>query len=122
MTDRLLLICAGSITILTCFGLLWRYVGQPTVAAIRKVGAFMDAWAGEPARDGLPARPGVTDRLTAIEHELKPNGGDSLRDAVNGIAKQLKEHLEQTSETDRTIGNLAEALPIVAQSTPPDAA
>ncbi|MFF4755543.1 hypothetical protein ACWD5R_32050 [Streptomyces sp. NPDC002514] len=56
----------------------------------RRIDQFIDDWQGEPARPGLPARPGVMermsgmeDRLTRVEHELYPNSGGSLRDAVD---------------------------------------
>lgn len=63
---------------------------------------FIDDWNGEGARPGVPARPGVMARLAsieeqtavlpavqqriaAVEHELKPNSGGSLRDAVDRV-------------------------------------
>jgi len=72
----------------------------------RRLGHFLDDWVGEPARPGQPARPGFPDRLAsvethmgrmcdrlgdvettvaAIDHEMHPNSGASLRDAVNRI-------------------------------------
>jgi hypothetical protein len=56
---------------------------------LRRVGHFLDDYAGEPARDGLAARPGFMARLTAVERglahvvaETSPNHGQSLRDVV----------------------------------------
>jgi hypothetical protein len=56
----------------------------------RRVDDFMDDWYGEPERPGVPARPGlmervggIEDRLGRVEHELHPNDGGSLRDAVD---------------------------------------
>jgi hypothetical protein len=53
---------------------------------------FINDWHGEPARPGVQPRPGVMERLagienrlTDVEHELKPNSGKSLRDAVNRV-------------------------------------
>lgn len=79
----------------------------------RRVSQFLDDWNGEPPRRGVEARPGVMERmkalddgnlhiiarvaaveeaerstaqrLRAIESELHPNGGGSLRDQVNVI-------------------------------------
>lgn len=67
--------------------------------SLRRLNHFVDDWFGEDSRDGVEGRPGVmrrlasldergvtTDRrLNAIEHELKPNSGKSLRDAVDRI-------------------------------------
>lgn len=52
---------------------------------------FFDDWDGEPERPGVsPARLGVLARLSMVEKQItdilaetKPNGGTSLRDAVN---------------------------------------
>ena len=57
---------------------------------------FLDDYFGQPARDGLPARPGVMARLGRHEnllHELiaetQPNGGSSLRDVVTSTAADV---------------------------------
>lgn len=68
--------------------LLWRL----TRGARRVIGRledFADDWHGVPARPGVPERPGVMARLDRIEHELHPNSGSSLRDAVNRIEDVL---------------------------------
>ncbi|MCX4986923.1 hypothetical protein [Streptomyces sp. NBC_00572] len=61
-----------------------------------RVNEFMDDWAGEPERPGVPARPGVMERvsgieerLSRVEHELYPNSGGSLRDAVDLANQRL---------------------------------
>lgn len=54
---------------------------------------FLDDWQGEPARPGIAARrPGVVERLSVIEHrlggvesQLRPNGGETLRDAIDRV-------------------------------------
>ena len=68
---------------------------------------FLEDWFGEPERPGVAAKPGVLLRLVKIERELKPNGGTSMRDAVNRMektgdetSKRLDEHIT-TSEADR---------------------
>ncbi|QKW10801.1 hypothetical protein HUT18_11450 [Streptomyces sp. NA04227] len=62
----------------------------------RRVDEFMDDWQGELERPGVPARPGllervalIEERLSRVEHELYPNSGDSLRDAVDHANRQL---------------------------------
>jgi hypothetical protein len=63
---------------------------------VHRVGQFLDDWNGEPARPGIaPAKPGVMEQLTAhasrlaaIEHELHPNGGSSMRDAIDRLEAQ----------------------------------
>lgn len=55
----------------------------------RKVGHFIDDMAGEPARPGVAKRPSLIERIAAIEAEVKPNGGGSMRDAVNRIEGRL---------------------------------
>lgn len=84
--------------------------GVPIVRFIRRIGHFVDDWIGEPARDGIPARPGVMARLEniesdaaatnqrvgRIEHELKPNGGSSLRDALDRVEVAVTDQTEVT--------------------------
>jgi hypothetical protein len=76
---------------------------------------FIDDWKGSPARDGVPERPGVLKRITAIEervstierqgtaierqgtaieqrvstieHEVRTNDGSSLKDSVQRIER-----------------------------------
>ncbi|MGK5529373.1 hypothetical protein [Streptomyces sp. URMC 129] len=85
--------------------LLWR-AGRGLARLIARVDEVVDDWRGSPERPGVPARPGVLERIAgieermcqlldrvarvesqaaAIEHELHPNGGSSLRDAVNRV-------------------------------------
>ena len=72
---------------------------------------FLDDWNGEPAREGLPARPGVMARLRVVEEstakvlaETRPNDGMSLRDVVHKTAGDVA---EIRSEQSRVRENLA---------------
>lgn len=63
---------------------------------IRRTMQFLDAWFGEPAHDGLDARPGVIARLRTFEDQLAhivaettPNGGGSMRDVVARTAADV---------------------------------
>ena len=63
---------------------------------LRRTVHFLDDYAGEPARDGLPARPGFMARLGNVEQllatvvkETTPNGGGSMRDEVAKTARDV---------------------------------
>lgn len=72
---------------------------------------FLDDFMGEPARQGVPERPGVMKRLQCLTEEIAkiqaqviPNGGSSLRDAVDQltadlalVAADMSEHRRVTS-------------------------
>jgi hypothetical protein len=58
-------------------------------AILRRIVHFLDDFGGQPARDGLPARPGLMARMESVEQSLahvvtetSPNHGTSLRDIV----------------------------------------
>ena len=69
----------------------WRVLRRLRAIA-RRVDEFIDDWRGVPGRPGVEARQGVMERLGTIEqrvgivvHEVRPNGGASLRDAVHRV-------------------------------------
>ncbi len=75
---------------------------------LRKISHFIDDVAGEPARPGFEARPGLMERVSTIEtkqdeqgavlevvqHEVTTNHGSSLKDAVKKLEKKFDENLE----------------------------
>ncbi|UUN29418.1 hypothetical protein [Streptomyces sp. FIT100] len=72
-------------------GLLYR-ASRGARHLAERLGQVADDWQGVPGRPGVPDRPGVMqrlgaieDRLAAVEHELHPNSGASLRDAVDRV-------------------------------------
>lgn len=70
--------------------------------ATRKLFAFLDEVTGEPAAFGRAAKPGLVEKVDQIQteqsvhteqiqrvlHELFPNSGTSLRDAVDRLERQ----------------------------------
>lgn len=69
------------------------------IIAVRKVGGFFrrmvhlfDEMLGTESRDGLPASPGLSARIGAIEAELRPNGGSSIRDSLNRLEVWTTSH------------------------------
>jgi len=65
---------------------------------LRRVTRFLDDYAGEPARDGMPAKPGFMARLASAEEQIgrvlaetQPNHGTSLRDVVHKAAADIAE-------------------------------
>ncbi|WP_208630405.1 hypothetical protein [Amycolatopsis kentuckyensis] len=78
---------------LTALGAAWKIL-KPVFSAVRRLTHFVDDWFGEPDRPGVPGRPGVMARLELmqtdldkIKHEMWPNSGSSLRDAVDRLEK-----------------------------------
>ncbi len=65
---------------------------------VRRAAHFLDDYFGEPAHDGLPAKPGVMARLGGVEQllakvvaETTPNGGGSMRDEVARTARDVSD-------------------------------
>lgn len=108
----ILTVVIGVVIVVALFTKLWRAV-RPVWKGIRD---FLEDWRGEPERDGVPGREGVMKRLhtietdsaearakldeqaekiEAIDHELHPNSGSSLRDRVDQIGVTLEEHIAQ---------------------------
>lgn len=91
------LVWGGAISVLVGVGTVaWRGI-RGALRLSGRAGQFFDDWYGEEGRPGVPARPGVMervsgieDRLTRVEHELYPNSGGSLRDAVDLANDRLK--------------------------------
>jgi len=97
--EQIALYAGGVAGVLGLVGLLFRTVGRSvrtTYGVVKKIDIFLGQWFGQPDT-GAPSFPArmeavetrvqATDhRLMAIEAQLRPNGGSSLRDTVNDIA------------------------------------
>lgn len=63
---------------------LWRVLARTT--------RFLDDWFGHDGGLGIPARVGAIERrLGQVEHELRPNSGASLRDAVDRVEQAVSQ-------------------------------
>lgn len=97
------LVWGGAVSLLVgVVTIMWRMV-RGVVRFGRRVEDVIDDWQGEPPRPGVPARPGVMERMGSLEtrmggveddlqrirHELYPNSGGSLRDAVDLANQRL---------------------------------
>lgn len=108
-------IAVGITVVIGCLVAIGKLV-QTVVRAARKMGAFVDEVMGEPAAYGRPARPGLVEKvdgliagqvavvetqtahteqiaavqtdIQTVKHELFPNSGLSLRDAVDRLERQ----------------------------------
>jgi hypothetical protein len=102
------------------------WVGWRVWPTVRKLMHFVDDVAGEPARPGQPARPGLMERIATVEtrlneygsatraqrehvnealaelrHEVMPNDGSSMRDAVvrtETLARAVNEKVDVLDE------------------------
>jgi hypothetical protein len=91
------LVWGGALSLLVGIGTaIWRVV-RAVSHLTGRTGQFLDDWYGEGERPGVPARPGVMERLSNVErylrsvqHEVRPNSGASLRDAVDRANERLE--------------------------------
>jgi hypothetical protein len=90
------LLWGGAISILVGGGAaLWRLVRAGS-HLFERATQFFDDWYGEEGRPGVPRRPGIMERMGGMEerlgqvwHEVYPNNGGSLRDAVDRVDDRL---------------------------------
>lgn len=89
---------------------------------LRKLGHLVDDLVGEPARPGVEARPGLMERMEAVEkkaeiirHEMFPNSGASLRDAVDQqgraiarIDEKLAADYERIEAVEETVAEIVD--------------
>lgn len=85
---------------ITAFVWLWKGIGQ----LVRRFNLFFEDWNGLPDRPGRPGYKGVMSRLESMEERqvffegvVTPNGGGSLRDAVDRI-DNVGQRLEKRSD------------------------
>jgi hypothetical protein len=87
-----------------------RLMVKPLLRGWRKIDRFLDTWNGEPERDGLPARPGLVERVIAIEYQVHNNGGGSMKDTVDEIAAAAKVAAKKATESAEMAAENREVL------------
>lgn len=75
-------------------------------AASGVVIAAMTAWNSWTTRRANQTAASATNTVRSIEHELTPNGGDSLRDAVDRVHEQVVELVPMVKRNSERLGLL----------------
>lgn len=82
------------ITVGGAIGVLYKLVSpivKKTKRLMEALDLFTKDWFGDEGDDLHPRKPGMLERMTKVEAELKHNGGSSIKDAVRRIEKKLTE-------------------------------
>lgn len=134
---------AALLIVLIVIGVVLRWVITTGAPALKKLTDMADDFLGEPSRPGVDARPGVMERLKAAEvaqvtaareqaaiareqtaiaeklevvrHEMFPNSGASLRDAVDNqgraiarIDEKLAADYERIEAVEETVAEIVD--------------
>jgi transposase len=76
--------------------------------AARRVSRFLDEFLGHDGEPGLVERfETLTATVERISAQVFPNGGSSLRDAVDGVRSELIDHLRVADERTAELDELA---------------
>jgi hypothetical protein len=89
----------GALLVAGVLTLLWK-LARGVWRLVRNLVHIVDRLLGRQAIGSTPAAPGALDRLDAltgtvgeIRAQVFPNGGSSLRDAVDGLARKFDDHM-----------------------------
>lgn len=100
---------AGAIVVIGgALAALTKWVLAPLFRGGKKISMFLDDFFGEPAREGVDARPGLMARVASIERSTESakfhlgNGNPvPLRDVVEAQGKVIDDHTKTLARIDR---------------------
>jgi hypothetical protein len=113
--QEIIIMWAGAIVALGgAVGVIWKLVSpiaKKTRSLMEALDLFTKDWFGDEGDVHHPRKPGMLERMTKVEAELKHNGGSSIKDAVkriedklNKVEKRLDEGNQRFEEIERRIG------------------
>ena len=118
-------------------GIAWflRTIGIPTWRSVRaffrRLADFLDDWFGEPARPGVPARPGMGERVQGLEEKMpgmeaalaenaealaevryhvQPNHGGSAHDDLTAKVEQIASTLSALTQAQLAVAGAMDHL------------
>jgi DNA repair ATPase RecN len=71
--------------------------------ALEDLDNFLIDWSGSESRPGRDRVPGVMERLNEIDGQLKNNGGESVKDAVDRIEIHVNEIHDKVDQVDKRL-------------------
>lgn len=100
--DAVVVWSVAAVAIASAAGVVWK-LRRSWRRVEKGVAEFVADWRGTPARPGVRARPGMMERMStleevtqqvdrrlrAVEHELRPNSGHSMRDAIDRVDRAI---------------------------------
>jgi len=98
---------AGAVGTVLATWLLIVKIIVPTRDKVKKALADLDNflvdWSGSESRPGRDRVPGVMERLNEIDGQLKNNGGESVKDAVDRIEIHVNEIHDKVDQVDKRL-------------------
>jgi hypothetical protein len=92
-------------------------INQVLIPTWKKVSALFNTWAkfirdweGEPAEAGRDAVPGVMERLNKLDGELSNNGGNSVKDKVDKLARNQDKIFKKIDDAEKQRAQVQEVL------------
>jgi hypothetical protein len=79
---------------------------KKTRALLNALELFTKDWFGDEGDSVHPRKPGVLERLAAVEKELQHNGGTSMKDAMKRIETKVNKIDDRLKEGDERMSSI----------------